>query len=74
MSLKTKPGPDQPHQEPGEVHLAGLPGRLVRTLVQLVGYEMCSAMIPSRLRGVETGYASFLSFLKEFWFASFLCL
>ena len=33
----TKPGPDQPHQEPGEVHLAGLPGRLVRTLVQLAG-------------------------------------
>ena len=34
---QTKPGPDQPHQEPGEVYLAGLPGRLVRTLVQLVG-------------------------------------
>ena len=46
---QTKPGPDQPHQEPGEVYLAGLPGRLVRTLVQLVGYEMCSALTPLQM-------------------------
>jgi hypothetical protein len=72
QKTQTKPGPDQPHQEPGEVHLAGLPGRLVRTFGSTcVGMKCCSATIPSRLRGLGNWFATFF---LPFIISSFPCL